>query len=120
MNYERKYKEALERARTWRNKSGMPIDKQGILDEIFPELKEPEDENVLEDIEEAIINYWHGDTQDILLDWLKSLKPKNTWKPSDEQIDALDFAADCIVPAEFCVKRKVLKELLEQLKKLKG
>ena len=27
-----------------------------------------EDENVLKDIEEAIINYWHGDTQDILLD----------------------------------------------------
>lgn len=35
-----------------------------------------EDENVLEDIEEAIINYWHGDTQDILLDWLKSLKER--------------------------------------------
>lgn len=35
-----------------------------------------EDENVLEDIEEAIINYWHGDTQDILLDWLKSIKER--------------------------------------------
>ena len=35
-----------------------------------------EDENVLEDIEEAIINYWHGDTQNILLDWLKSLKER--------------------------------------------
>ena len=58
-----------------------------------------------------------------LFDWLKDLKdrvqPQNRWKPSDEQIDALDFAADCIVPAEFCVKRKVLKELLEQLKKLR-
>ena len=42
------------------------------------------------------------------------------WKPNDEQIDALDFAADCIVPAEFCVKRKVLKELLVELKKKKG
>ena len=35
-----------------------------------------EDENVLEDIEEAIINYWHGDTQNILLDWIKSLKER--------------------------------------------
>ena len=51
--------------------------------------------------------------------WLKSLKDKYTWKPSDEQMEALDFAANCIVPAEFCVKRKVLKELLEQLKKLR-
>ena len=51
--------------------------------------------------------------------WLKSLRPQNRWKPSDEQIDALDFAADCIVPAEFYDKIEVLKELLEQLKKLK-
>lgn len=34
------------------------------------------DENVLEDIKEAIINYWGGDTQDIILDWLKSLKER--------------------------------------------
>ena len=44
---------------------------------------------------------------------------KHSWKPSNEQIEALDFAADCIVPAEFCFKRKELKGLLEQLKKLK-
>lgn len=50
---------------------------------------------------------------------LKSLKDRYTWKPSDKQIEALDFAADCIVPAEFCFKRKELKGLLEQLKKLK-
>ena len=35
-----------------------------------------DDENVLEDIEEAIINYWHGDTKIFLLDWLKSLKER--------------------------------------------
>ena len=52
------------------------------------------DENVLEDIEEAIINYWHGDTQDILLDWLKSLKDKYTWKPSDEQMKQLVWIAE--------------------------
>lgn len=49
-----------------------------------------------------------------------ALKEQNsTWKPSDKQIEALDFAADCIVPAEFCFKRKELKGLLEQLKKLR-
>ena len=53
------------------------------------------------------------------IDWLKSLKDRYTWKPSDEQIKALDFAADCIVPAEFNFKRKELKGLLEQLKKLR-
>ena len=46
------------------------------------------DENVLEDIEEAIINYWHGDTQDILLDWLKYLRPqpKKEWSEEDEKM----------------------------------
>lgn len=46
MDYEEKYKNALERARIWKDKSGMPKDKQGILDDIFPELLE-EDENKL-------------------------------------------------------------------------
>ena len=57
------------------------------------------------------------------INWFKSLKDRvqqqNRWKPSDEQMKALDFAANYIVPAELCVKRKVLKELLEQLKKLR-
>ena len=44
MDYEEKYKTALERARIWKDKSGMPKDKQGILDNIFPELAECEDE----------------------------------------------------------------------------
>lgn len=43
-NYEQKYKDSLERARIWKEKSGMPIDKQGILDDIFPELKKSEGE----------------------------------------------------------------------------
>lgn len=40
----KRYDEALERARIWKDKSGMPKDRQGILDDIFPELKESEDE----------------------------------------------------------------------------
>jgi len=35
-----------------------------------------DDELVVKDIEEAITNYWHGYTQDILLDWLKPLKQR--------------------------------------------
>ena len=59
-----------------------------------------------------------ADIQGENITWLKSLRPQSTWKPSNEQIEALDFAVDCIVWEEFCVKRKVLKGLLEQLKKL--
>jgi hypothetical protein len=39
-DYKKKYEEALERAKTWRERGGMPTDRQGILDDIFPELKE--------------------------------------------------------------------------------
>ena len=46
MNYEERYKKALDRAKVWKNKSGMPKDKQGILDDIFPELAESEDERI--------------------------------------------------------------------------
>ena len=42
----KRYDEALERARIWKDKSGMPKDRQGILDDIFPELKESEDEKI--------------------------------------------------------------------------
>ena len=45
-NYKEKYEDALERARVWKEKSGMPVDKQGILDDIFPELKESDDEKI--------------------------------------------------------------------------
>ena len=53
-----------------------------------------------------------------LLEWLKSLRPQSTWKPSDKQMEALDFAIDCVVPDEFNYKKQTLKDLLEQLKKL--
>ena len=40
------YDEAIERARVWKEKSGMPADRQGIIDDIFPELKESEGEKI--------------------------------------------------------------------------
>ena len=51
-----------------------------IVDEcIYGEQKpawSEEDKLVVEDIEEAVINYWHGQSQEDLLDWLKSLKQR--------------------------------------------
>lgn len=58
-------------------------------------------------------------TKDKYVNWLKSIRLQSYWKPSDKQIEALDFAVDCIVPDEFCFKRKELKGLLEQLKKIR-
>ncbi len=38
-----------------------------------------ENELVIKDIEEAITNYWHGQSQEYLLDRLKSLKQRIGW-----------------------------------------
>ena len=95
---------------------------KSLKNRVIPQSKQEwskEDENVLEDIEEAIINYWHGDTQDILLDWLKSLKPQNTWKPSDEQLEAVKRASNgsrAIAGNDYLI----MDSLYNDLKKLKG
>lgn len=57
----------------------------------------------------------------ITIDWLKSLKSQNTWKPSDEQMHYLNWIAnvklgDGVVEQEVS---KHLNELYEDLKKLK-
>jgi len=117
MDYEKKYKEALELARVAAFNGH-----QSLMEGIFPELAESEDEkvrkeiisylklrketspsipaaigswiawlekqgeqkpawseedqNALEDVREAVVHYWGGETQDILLYWLKSIKQK--------------------------------------------
>lgn len=44
------YDKALERAKVWKEKSEMPKDKQGILDDIFPELAESEDDRIRKEL----------------------------------------------------------------------
>jgi len=50
MDYKNKYEQALKKARIWKDKSSMPKDKQGILDDIFPELKESDDERIRKEL----------------------------------------------------------------------
>ena len=52
---------------------------ESIKDRVIPQPKSAwseDDELVVEDIEEAIINYWHGQSHEDLLDWLKSIKKR--------------------------------------------
>jgi hypothetical protein len=53
------------------------------------------------------------------IDWLKSLRPQNTWKPSDEQIESLSHMIDA-VENEWDCDEPVGRELLKQLKELRG
>ncbi len=49
--------------------------------------------------------------------WLKSLKARYTWKPSDYQLEAFESATENCAYSEY---RDCLKELIVELKKLKG
>jgi hypothetical protein len=59
----------------------------------------------------------------ILVEWLKSLKDRYTWEPSDEQMKALNYVVNLMAssesPKENDYYYNVFKDLKEQLKKLK-
>ena len=61
---------------------------------------------------------------DDYIDWLKSLKDRYTWKPSNEQIEALEHFVKSIGEGGYASpydnNTKLLYSLLEQLKKLKA
>lgn len=56
------------------------------------------------------------ETIDSLLSWLKSLKPQNRWKPSEEQMDALNKAVNN--PANYHDTKLELQSLYNDLKNL--
>ena len=76
---------------TWLEKQGESYTKRDVdnafiegmasaKDELDKQAQKPawseEDKLVVEDIEAAVINYWHGQSQEDLLDWLKALKQR--------------------------------------------
>jgi hypothetical protein len=52
-------------------------------------------------------------------DWLKSLRDRYTWKPSDEQMNALHDAAVYVDKSMFPYPKGILMKLYKQLKKLR-
>lgn len=74
MDYEKAYKEALERARQF---SEYPLqeDSSNIVEYIFPELRESEDEKVRKHIIEIIKNHFSGEDADKCIAWLEKQVP---------------------------------------------
>jgi hypothetical protein len=69
----------------------------------------------LSDIE-AMINTMKGDEKNAekLINWLKSLKDRYTWKPSEEQMENLSHAVN-----GGTYRTSLLMELYQDLKKLR-
>lgn len=57
-----------------------------------------------------------------LQDWLKSLRPQTTWKPSEEQMKVLEFFIPYVTECNIVLQKSkdTLLSLLSDLKKLKG
>ena len=86
------YDEALERAKTlYENANGMILKKW--VEQVFPELKESEDEKVSKELIDAVQGLWDNDALPIPL----SVKRKDEWlawlekqgEPSDEEMKTL-------------------------------
>jgi len=84
-----------------------------------------EDENIKESIITGLEMLKDGASDKSLIalynkkiDWLKSLKERYIWKPSDEQMLAINTAINVV--GKGTINGKYLVELHEQLKKLKG
>jgi hypothetical protein len=95
MDYEKKYKEALKRAKGMYEDGMMPE----RLEYIFPELKESEDERIRKEIQ-SVIKQLDKDTTicgkkydyNKWIAWLEKQGEQQDWKPSEEQLEALDYA----------------------------
>ena len=82
------YDEAIERAKVWRNKSGMPDDKQGIIDSIFPNLAESEDKRVKNMLKCAVAQTpWSMSDKKICCVWIEKQCEKKSANVSDEWIE---------------------------------
>ena len=99
---------------------------QNIKDRVQPQPKQEwseEDEDNLTDIFVAIDNFYTTNHKKELITFLKSLKDRYTWKPSDEQIMALDGICSYIRnKADWEISQDMVSDLYklsEQLKKLR-
>ena len=90
--------------------------KYSVVPQIRQEWSE-EDKKMLESCCGAIAaaDYYTYDDKQEMESWLKSLKPQNRWKPSEEQIKALKEAVD----EHFDIDGGALWHLYQELKNLK-
>jgi len=103
------------------NDTNVIKEQANLLLELVPKQEwSEEDEEMLNTIANSldrgrVERVWHTTTEKVF-NWLKSLKDRYTWKPSDEQMDALCYVTNF----DYGGYKATLVSLYEQLKKLKG
>ena len=91
---------------------------KSLKDRVQPKQEwSEEDEKNLNEVQRIL--ELHGQCSMGLILWLKSIRPQNRWKPSDEQIMYIGEAIDLAEKSEKFSVVSVLKDIREQLKKLR-
>jgi len=122
MNNEQKYNKALEQAKMELSTCGsMDCDAARLIFRLFPQLEESEDEKTRKALIETVKCIYQGDTmflseqqRDRYLTWLEK---QLQWKPSKEQINALN-AITTIGQLSYAGQGDALISLYQDLKKL--
>ena len=134
MDYEKKFKDAFERAKKVIEyyKGHHRCDEASIedLESIFPELKESEDEKIRKELLESLKyqqresrtdkEWLNGIKLSEVVAWLEKQGEKHQyWKPSKEQLNALDYAYNsCPDTERGNYYEGVLASLIDDLHKL--
>lgn len=133
--------EIVERCKkSWYNEGKIDGKFEGIDDDVkylqgwYDALEKQNEQNpAWSEEDEKMLDYaldmieWYGgkneDKSRLVSDWLKSLRPQNRWKPSDEQMDALEHFVRSIGESGYAspydANLKLVHSLLNDLKKLK-
>ena len=122
MDYEKKYKDALKRAKKW------ALTHKLCIEDVFPELAENEDERIRRAIwlvlvateeDQDVFYRTHNITRKECTDWLEKQKEqKPCWKPSEEQMEYLAKAIETLGYEGYCKTAMYLSEIRKELKKL--
>lgn len=128
-DYEKKYKEALEKANSALKDGGISSNTIAYIQSVFPELKESDDKRIMKKIV-AALSYYRNEgcmSQTECNEckfWLEKQGNSNSqnWKPSKEQINALEHFVRSIAESGYASpyddNTKLLKSLINDLHKL--
>ena len=130
MDYEKTYREALERAKLAIKECGNNKGRISMIESSFPELRESEDERIRKDIMVLVKDWWDRvnkdniSTKEQMIAWLEKQGGNNNqnWKPSKSQINALEHfvmgVAESGYASPYDDNTKLLKSLMNDLRKL--
>lgn len=124
MDYENKYKNAIERARECMKDGGISQNTIDYLCDIFPELKESEDEKIRKDIL-RYVKTMIGDKPDLKLEgwiaWLEKQNEPKTELVDEDEIYWLAWVIGRLPDTEQANEAEyVLRGLLKKLENMKG